>query len=473
MTADDILARFAQIVGDRNVLTAEADTAPHLQERRRRWHGRTAAVLRPADTGEVSQILKLATETGTPVVPQGGNTGLVGGQIPDMSGDAVIVSTARLGRIRAIDTAGNTITAEAGVVLQAIRDAADEHDRLFPLTLASQGSCQVGGNLSTNAGGTGALSYGIARDLCLGLEVVLPDGAVLNDLNRLKKNNTGYDLRDLFIGAEGTLGIITAAVLKLFPKPAGVATAFVAVPSPEDALELLGEARAAAGADLTTFELMARIGIEFTLRHQDGTRDPLAGHHPWYVLMEISSGRSEADARATLEAVLGHALEHGVAVDAAIAENERQRLEFWALREGISDSQIPEGVSIKHDISVPVAEVPRFMAEAAHEVRAIEPGARICAFGHLGDGNIHYNISQPEGADRETFLAVADVITSAVHGLVRQHGGSIAAEHGIGQMKREELAATKDPVALELMKRIKNSFDTAGIMNPGKLIAPD
>ncbi|WP_421853239.1 FAD-binding oxidoreductase [Oricola sp.] len=473
MTSSDLLARFAEIVGDSHVIADEAGTAPHLNEPRRRWHGRTAAVLRPGTTDEVAQILRLASETGTPIVPQGGNTGLVGGQIPDMGGDAVIVSTSRLNRIRDIDTAGNTITVEAGVVLEAIRDAAADHGRLFPLSLASQGSCQIGGNLSTNAGGTGALAHGVARDLCLGLEVVLADGSVLDDLNRLKKNNTGYNLRDLFIGAEGTLGIVTAAVLRLFPQPAGIATAFVAVPSPDEALELLDKARAAAGSELTAFELMARIGIDFTLRHQEGTRDPLEHHHPWYVLIEISSARSQDDARQTLEALLMQALEHGVATDAVLAENERQRLDFWRLREGISDSQIPEGGSIKHDVSVPVAEVPRFMAEAARAVHAIEPAARICAFGHLGDGNIHYNISQPVGADKQTFLAATHVITPAVHAIVRQHGGSIAAEHGIGQMKRDELAETKNPVALDLMKRIKRTLDPAGIMNPGKVILPD
>jgi len=470
MKQADIIARLIQIAGKINVLTKDDDTAPYLKEWRGRWTGRTAAVVRPGSTEEVAAILKLASETKTPVVPQGGNTGLVGGQIPDASGKAIILCTSRLNRIREIDPAGNTITVEAGAVLQAVQEAANEHGRLFPLSLGSQGSCQIGGNLSTNAGGTGALAHGVARDLCLGLEVVLPTGEILDDLNKLKKDNTGYNLRNLFIGAEGTLGVITAAVLKLFPKPAGRATAFVALPSPSEALALFSKARDTAGSEVTAFELMARIGVEFTTRHIEGVRDPLAGHHPWYVLMEISSGQSEEDARAKLENVLEHGMAHGLVVDGAIAESFSQRADFWRLREGMSESQIPEGGSIKHDISVPVDSVPKFLAEADKAVLAIEPGSRICAFGHLGDGNIHYNISQPVGADKQVFLTLTEVITPAVHAIVRAHGGSISAEHGIGQMKRDELAETKSPVALELMRRVKKAFDPAGIMNPGKVL---
>ena len=466
----DVVAQFAEIVGEANVLTEDADTAPYLREWRGRWTGKTAAVLRPGSTGEVAAILKLASKTKTAIIPQGGNTGLVGGQIPDKSGEQVILSTARLNRIRDIDPAGNTITVEAGVVLQAIQEAAEEHNRLFPLALAAQGSCQIGGNLSTNAGGTGALAHGVARDLCIGLEVVLPTGEILDSLNKLKKDNTGYDLRNLFIGAEGTLGVITAAVLKLFPKPAGRATAFLAVPSPEEALGLFDRARNAAGTGLTAFELMARVGVEFTTRHIPDVRDPLDRHYPWYVLMEISSGRSEDDARATLDAVLEHGMEHGLVTDRAVAESFQQRADFWRLREGMSESQIHEGGSLKHDVSVPVDRVPAFLAEADRAVLAIEPGCRICAFGHLGDGNIHYNISQPVGADKAVFMALIDVITPAVHKIVRDHGGSISAEHGIGQMKRDELSEVKDPVALDLMRRIKKDFDPEGIMNPGKVI---
>ncbi|WP_343045191.1 FAD-binding oxidoreductase [Oricola thermophila] len=469
MEKTELVTRLKEIAGEGNVFTG-TETEPFLSEPRGRWTGKAAAVVRPGTTEEVAAILKIASETGTPVVPQGGNTGLVGGQIPDMSGTAVILSTARLNRIRDIDPDGNTITVEAGVVLQAVQEAADAHDRLFPLSLGSQGSCQIGGNLSTNAGGTGALAHGVARDLCLGLEVVLPTGEILDDLNKLKKDNTGYNLRNLFIGAEGTLGVITAAVLKLFPKPAGRATAFVALPSPAEALALFARARGEAGNGLTAFELMARIGVEFSVRHIEGVRDPLGEHHPWYVLMEISSGQSEEDARGKLEAVLEYGLEDGLVLDAAIAESYAQHADFWRLREGMSESQKPEGGSIKHDISVPVDSVPDFLAEADKAVLAIEPGSRICAFGHLGDGNIHYNISQPVGADRKVFLQLAEVITPAVHGIVRAHGGSISAEHGIGQMKRAELAETKQPVALDLMRRIKKAFDPAGIMNPGKVL---
>ena len=330
MKKADLIARLIEICGESNVLTEDADTAPYLKEWRGRWTGKTAAVVRPGSTQEVAAILKLASETKTAVVPQGGNTGLVGGQIPDASGREIILSTARLNRIREIDPAGNTITVEAGVVLQAVQEAADDNGRLFPLSLGSQGSCQIGGNLSTNAGGTGALAHGVARDLCLGLEVVLPTGEILDDLNKLKKDNTGYNLRNLFIGAEGTLGVITAAVLKLFPKPAGRATAFVALPSPGEALALFAKARDAAGNGLTAFELMARIGVEFTMRHVDGVRDPFAAAHPWYLLMEISSGQSEEDARGKLESVLEYGLHDGLVLDAAIAESFAQRADFLA-----------------------------------------------------------------------------------------------------------------------------------------------
>ncbi len=470
MMDDDLLDRFVAIVGKAHALTSEMDVAPHLVEWRGRWTGRTSCVLKPGTTHEVAAILRLASETGTPVVPQGGNTGLVGAQIPDMTGNAVIVSLSRMNRIREIDTAAGAITVEAGAILQAVQQAADAAGALFPLALGAQGSCQIGGNLSSNAGGTGALAYGVARDLCLGLEVVLPTGEVLDDLNKLKKNNTGYDLRNLFIGAEGTLGIITAAVLKLFPKPKGMATAFVGLASPQAALALLERMRQVAGPSLTAFELMARLGIEFTTRHIEGVRDPLDAAHPWYVLAEIASGRSQDDAGALMDMVLEAALADGLVADGVVAASQSQRAAFWRLREGLSESQIPEGGSIKHDVSVPVSAVPAFMSEADEAVLSIEPGARICAFGHLGDGNIHYNISQPVGADKATFIALTQRITPAVHAIVMAHGGSISAEHGIGQMKREELRQVKSPVALDLMGRIKASFDPAGIMNPGKLL---
>lgn len=467
---EKIRAKFIDIVGAKHALTDAQDIAPHLTEWRDRWTGKSSLVLKPATPTEVAEILKLATETNTPVVPQGGNTGLVGGGMPDMSGNAIILSTARLNGIRKIDPAGNTMTVEAGCILQNIQQAAADAGRLFPLSLGSQGTCQIGGNLSTNAGGTGALAYGVARDLVLGLEVVLPTGEVLNDLSRLKKDNTGYNLRHLFIGAEGTLGIITAAVLKLFPKPKGIATAFVTLNSPQDALELFQAARDLAGSALTAFELIPRLGVEFTTKHVEGVRDPLDAPYPWYVLIEISSGESEAHAENLLSLLLEAQMNADIVLDGAISASGAQTAAFWKLREGLSESQKPEGGSIKHDISVPVASIPAFMEEAEKAVLAIEPEARLCAFGHMGDGNLHYNISQPVDVDKESFLAMGKVITPAVHEIALKYGGSISAEHGIGQMKREELANVKDPTALDLMRRIKANFDPAGIMNPGKVI---
>ena len=465
-----LIARFAGIVGDKYALTRESETAPYVTEPRGLFGGRTGLVLRPGSTDEVSRILELATETKTPIVPQGGNTGLVGGQMPDRTGAEVVVSLSRLDRIREIDTTSDTITAEAGVILQTLREAADENGRLFPLSLASQGSCQIGGNLSSNAGGTGALVYGTARDLCLGLEVVLPDGRVFDDLRKLKKDNTGYDLKDLFIGAEGTLGIITAAVMKLFPKPRGREVAWIGLASPEQALELFRIASDRAGSALTAFELIMDRPLEFTLKHIPGARRALADTYPWYVLMEISSGRSAQDARALAEEILAGALERGHVQDAVLAENLAQSGAFWGLRESMSDAQKPEGASIKHDISVPVAAIPRFIAEGARLVEQVSPGARLVCFGHMGDGNLHYNVSQPEGADRADFLSLYRAMNDAVHGLVNSLGGSFSAEHGIGRLKRDELIATAPPVATALMRTIKQAIDPAGIMNPNKVI---
>jgi FAD/FMN-containing dehydrogenase len=470
MSDAELLNRFAAIVGDGNALTSPSDIAPHLTEWRKRWTGATPLVLLPGSTREVSAILKLANQTRTAIVPQGGNTGLVGGQVPDASGNQIIVSTRRLNRIRAIDPASYTATVEAGVILQTLQTEAERHDRLFPLSLASQGSCQIGGNLSSNAGGTGALAHGVARDLCLGLEVVLANGDVLNDLSTLKKDNTGYNLRHLFIGAEGTLGIITAAVVKLSPRPRGTATAWFAVQSPEAALELLMRAQSRAGSALTAFELVPRLGIDFTTRHIPGVSDPLQNAYPWYVLAEISSSDSQYDADARLGQIAEEGMAGTLVADGIIAASLAQRAAFWRLREGLSESQLPEGASIKHDISVPVARIPAFMAAAQSAVLRIEPDARIVAFGHLGDGNLHYNISQPVGGDRAAFIKLAPSMTEAIHGLVRDNAGSISAEHGIGQMKRQELARTKDPVALATMRAIKATLDPNGIMNPGKLL---
>ncbi|QDC02883.1 FAD-binding oxidoreductase [Mesorhizobium sp. 8] len=465
-----LIARFAAIIGDRYALTDQAEIGPYLTERRGLWHGATPLVLRPGSVEEVSRIMRLASETGTPIVPQSGNTGLVGAQVPDASGRQVVLSLSRLNRIRELDVQSNTATVEAGVILQTLQDAADAADRLFPLSLAAQGSCQIGGNLSSNAGGTGVLAYGNARELCLGVEVVLPTGEVFDDLRKLKKDNTGYDLKNLFVGAEGTLGVITAAVMKLFPKPKGREVAFVGLGSPEAALALFLAATGRAGSALTAFELIARRPYDFTLRHAPGMVRPLAEDWPWYVLMEISSGRSAEDARGLMEDILTAMLEDGTAGDAVIAASLSQRDAFWNFREVLPETQKKEGASIKHDISVPVAAIPTFIERGEAAVRSVSSGARVVCFGHMGDGNLHYNISRPEDGDDEAFLALYRPMNRAVHDVVRSLGGSISAEHGIGQLKRDELIATAPPMAIDLMRRVKAAFDPAGIMNPGKVI---
>ena len=463
-----ILERFAKIVGDKYAIRDPAAMAPHLVEPRELYRGRAALVVKPGSTEEVAAILKLASESGTPIVPQGGNTGLVGGQI-SFDGNAVVLSTVRLDKIREIDPATNSMTAEAGVVLARAQEAAASRGRLFPLSLGAEGSATIGGNLSTNAGGTQVLAYGNARDLVLGLEVVLADGRIWRGLRKLKKDNTGYDLRHLFVGAEGTLGVITAAVLKLFPAPRATETAFVGVKSPADALALLTLAQARAGATVTGCELMQRIVLEFVLKHVPGARDPLASAYPWYVLLEASSP-SEGGFRAAFEDMLAAASEQGIVADAAIAASDTQRANFWHLRMAMSEFQKPEGGSIKHDVSVPVSDVPAFLDAAMTAATKLIPGARPVVFGHLGDGNIHFNLSQPVGADKEKFLARWEEVNALVHGIVAKHAGSISAEHGIGVLKRELLPAVKDATELELMRAIKRTLDPKGILNPGKVL---
>ncbi len=462
-----LLSRFAAIVGERYAITDPQLKAPYLVEMRNLFHGHTPMVLRPAAVAEVSAILKLANETATPIVPQGGNTGLVGGQIPHHN--EIVLSLNRLDRIREVDPASNTITCEAGVTLRRAREAAAEVDRLYPQLLPSEGTCTIGGNLSTNAGGTAAIAHGIARSHALGIEVVLADGRVLNNLNKLKKDNTGYDLKNLFIGAEGTLGVITAAVLRLVPRPRSIETAFVGVASAEAALELLGIAQERAGGDVTSFEIMTRRGVELVLEHGAGCRDPLAAPHSWYVLIELSSQQREG-LREVLEDVLAQGVARGLVTDAAIADSIEQAKAFWRIREMFGEVQRHAGGSIKHDISVPVAAVPAFIKEANAAVTALIPGARPLPFGHLGDGNIHYNVSQPVGADKEEYLKRWNEVNAAVFAVVKKYGGSISAEHGIGVMKRDLLPSVKDPVALDLMRDLKRLLDPKGILNPGKVL---
>ena len=462
----DLIARFAAVVGDANAIIAEADMAAYLSEPRDKYRGRAAAVLRPGTVAEVCEIMALANSSATGIVAQAGNTGLVGGQIPSGSGDEIVLSLERLNRIRMIDAIDNTVTVEAGVTLKVLQEAARAAGRLFPLSLASEGSCRIGGNLATNAGGVGVIAYGNARELCLGLEVVLADGRLWSDLRRLRKDNTGYDLKDLFIGSEGTLGVITAAVMKLFALPREVATAWIGLGKPGDALALLALARDLSGDRVTAIELVPRIGVEFTMRHA-GTRDPLQTPHQWYVLLEIAGGRE------VITDILGRAMADGVVADATIAASSAQAEAFWRIREALSEVQKHEGGSIKHDVAVPVSQGAQFIETASAKMTAMIPGSRVVAFGHVGDGNVHFNLSQPIGADKEAFLARWDEVNAAVHSIVHDLGGSISAEHGIGVMKRDLMPMVKSPLELELMRGLKRLFDPTGILNPGKLLPPE
>jgi len=466
----ELIDRFGAIVGPRYAVTDPAEVQPYLIEPRDTYVGRSPLVLRPGSVAEVAAIVKLANATGTPIVPQGGNTGMVGAQTPDTSGGEIVVALGRLNKIRATDPTGNTLTAEAGVTLLTVQEAAEAADRLFPLSLSSEGTCTIGGNLAANAGGTGVLAYGNTRDLVLGVEVVLPSGEVWNGLRTLRKDNTGYDLKHLFIGSEGTLGIITAAVLKLFPRPKGRSVAFAGLASPEDALRLFAIARSIAGAAITAFEFTIRFGLETVLRHAPGVRNPLAGMHEWYVLIEISSQLSDEDAATIMENVFVAALEEGVVEDVARAETIQQAKDFWNIRHGLSDIQKREGGSIRHDVSVPIGQVPAFLHAGIDLVTKMIPGCRPCPFGHLGDGNIHFNVSQPVGMDKEAYLGHLNQMHQAVHALTTSFGGSISAEHGIGQAKRGDLPGVKSPVEMALMRSIKATIDPKGILNPGKVL---
>jgi FAD/FMN-containing dehydrogenase len=468
--AKDVISRLIEIVGDAHALTEPADQAGYLREWRDRYTGKTPVVLRPGSTDEVSKILALAHQYGISIVPQGGNTGLVGGQIPSARGDEIVLSLSRLKNIRSVDADGGTMIVEAGVTLAAAQAVAENAGRLFPLSLASEGSAQIGGVLATNAGGTAVLAYGNARNLCLGLEAVLADGKIWHGLRTLKKDNTGYDLRDLLIGSEGTLGVITAAALKMVPRPAGMATAIVALENPEAALKMFRLAEQTAGSALTAFEFWARTVMDFALAYMPNTRDPLSGVHPWYALVEISSGRSGRRAQNELESLLVTASETSIICDAAVSVSLQQARAFWTLRESFSEAQKGAGGSIKHDISIPIARIPEFLARATNVVERVCPGALPVPFGHFGDGNLHYNVSQPEGMAKSSYLALWEPMSDAVHTLVSDIGGSISAEHGIGQMKREALVHFKTPVEIDMMRSIKAALDPKGILNPGKLL---
>ena len=465
----ELLARLAAVVGEKSVLADPGEMFSYMQEPRGLFHGRALAVVRPSTVAQISRVLALCNESGTGVVPQGGNTGLVGGQTPDDTRRQIVLSLTRLDKIRDIDPVSDAMTVDAGVTLARAQAAAESVDRYFPLSLASEGSCTIGGNLATNAGGVHVIAYGSARDLALGVEAVLADGRVLSGLSKLRKDNTGYDLRRLMIGSEGTLGVITAATLKLFPRPRARVTAFVGLANPGRALELLNFCKSRMGGALQAFELLPRIGVELVLNHDDVARDPFPDVFPWYALVECAAMEEDGFRDAVID-MLGRATATLLVGGAAVADSLAHAADFWRLRELLSEAQKREGGSIKHDVSVAPKDVPAFIEEASRLVTARVPGARPVAFGHMGDGNIHFNISQPVGADRAAFLALWDEVGDIVHGVVEKFGGSISAEHGIGQLKRELLRRVKDPTALEAMRAIKAALDPKGILNPGKLL---
>jgi FAD/FMN-containing dehydrogenase len=462
--------KLREILGAEGVLTEAADCAPFLADHLGRCRGQAMAVVQPRSVAQVSQLLALCDSERISVVPHGGNTSYCGGAIPDSSGRQLVLSLRRLNRIRSVDVTNYSLTAEAGCILAQVQQAADTAGCFFPLSLGSQGSCQIGGNLSTNAGGVNVLRYGMMRDLVLGLEVVLPGGRVLEGLSALRKDNTGYDIKSLFLGAEGTLGVITAATLKLFPQIRTRATALAALPDVRAAVTLLGELRSASGDRISSFELISRAAVELTARHIPGVSDPLDKPYDWYVLCELSSSRAAEPLDEVLEEALGAALTRGTVLDAALTRSERERLALWKLRESIPPAQRHEGASLKHDISLPIAVLADFVERAVPWVRASVPDGRLVAYGHVGDGNLHFNISQCAGSDADSFLARADSVRRAVHELVREFGGSFSAEHGIGQVKVGELERYASPVELELMRAVKRAFDPQGIMNPGKVL---
>jgi len=462
----DAISRLKEAAGPKGWSEDASEIAPHLVEWRSKYRGHSALLLKPQTTAQLSAILAICNETKTPVVPQGGNTGLVGGQIP-LNGE-ILLSLERMNKIRNVDVDGASLIAEAGVVLANVQAAADAAGKYFPLSLAAEGSATIGGNLSTNAGGVNVLRYGSARDLVLGLEVVLADGRVLDLLRSLRKDNTGYDLKQLFIGAEGTLGVITAAALKLFPKPKSRVMAFIALPSPEVAIALLNRLQDETGGQVSAFELIPRIGLEFVLKHIPQTSDPLGAPSPWYVLMEATSAATSL--KDAVENTIAHSIDAGQATDTVFAASDAQAANLWRLRESLSEAQKHEGASIKHDVSVPVRAIPELLTRGIAAVEKIAPGARSVPFGHIGDGNIHFNFSVAKGGDNEAFLAKWNDVSRAVHDIVHALGGSISAEHGLGVMKRDEILRYKSPAEIELMRTLKRALDPNNILNPGKVV---
>lgn len=468
---EGVIDSLKEALSDGGWIDDAHDMVPYLTDRRGLYPAAAALVTRPKSIAEVQAVVRICAEANVGIVPQGGNTGLTCGSVPNERGNEIVLSLSRMNAIREIDSANSTITVDAGCVLADIQAAAAKADRLFPLSLGAEGSCMIGGNLSTNAGGTGVLRYGNARDLALGLEVVLPDGSLWDGLRGLRKNNTGYDLKHLFIGGEGTLGIITAAVMKLFPLPRDTLTAFAAVPDVQSAMELFARTRAAAGETLSGCETLPRVCIDIVLRHLPDCRDPLGEKHPWYVLLELTATTPRSDLQGTMEEVLGDAAEAGVVLDATIAANVEQANALWSLREGIAHVKPDEGASTNHDISVPLSKVADFVDEAIAAVESEFPGVRALAFGHLGDGNIHFSAMQPVGADPDEFLCNnGDTLYRLVHDIAQGMGGSFSAEHGIGRIRRAEFEYYKSDIELDLMRRIKTAFDPQGLMNPGKVV---
>ena len=464
-----LIRTLADLLGADQVLTSAADMSAYLADWRGRYRGAATCVVRPASTAAVAAVVRACAEAAMPIVPQGGNTGLCGAATPAGDGHAVVVSLTRLNRVRQIDTANNTMTVEAGCVLATLQAAAAQAGRLFPLSLAAEGSCQIGGNLSTNAGGVQVLRYGNARDLTLGLEVVLASGEIWDGLRGLRKDNTGYDLKHLFIGAEGTLGIITAAVLKLFPLPRANATAWLAIASPAAAVRLLADLQARFASTLTACELVSDVALGLVRQHIPGPHPALSAS-PWHLLIELSAGGEESELREALGALLAEALASGTISDAVLAQSGEQARRLWAMRENIGEAQRIDGLSIKHDVSVPISRIPEFVERADQALTEAFPGLRIVTFGHIGDGNLHYNQSQAAAGRNAAFLAAQPAVNRIVHDLVDELGGSISAEHGIGQLKRDALRRYKSPVEIEMMRAIKHVLDPQGLMNPGKVL---